>query len=90
MKRLISFVAPLLSMALVSGCNPAPSPECVKYLKCTEAVTPGSAAALKASYDTGGSCWASTTVAADSCTTACKAAVATLASGAGSDKAECK
>ncbi|MDP1827395.1 MAG: hypothetical protein Q8L48_29265 [Archangium sp.] len=88
MKNSIRFVAAFAVLAL-SACNPAPSADCVKYLACTEAVSPGSAAALKGAYDTGGTCWTTGTATADTCTAACKAAVASLASSS-PNTAACK
>lgn len=88
MKNSFRFVAAVAVLAL-SACNPAPSAECVKYLKCTEEVSPGSAAALKGAYDTGGTCWTTGTVTSDTCTAACKAAVTSLAAGS-PNAAACK
>ncbi len=88
MKTILTVV--VASLAVLSACNPGPSAECVKYLKCTEAAAPGSAAVLKGTYDTGGTCWTSNSAVADACTGACKAATTLLVSGAGASKAECK
>jgi hypothetical protein len=88
MKTLLSVV--VASLTVLSACNPGPSADCVKYLKCTEAAAPGTAAVLKSTYDTGGTCWTSNTATADACTAACKAANTALVAGAGSTKAECK
>lgn len=88
MKNIIGFV--VASMALLSACNPGPSADCVKYLKCSEASAPGSASTLKSTYDTGGTCWTTTPAAADACTAACKTAITALAAGAGAAKSECK
>ncbi len=88
MKNSFRFVAAFAVLAL-SACNPAPSADCVKYLACTEAVSAGSAAALKGTYDTGGTCWTSGTASADACTTACKAAITSLAASS-PNTAACK
>jgi len=87
MKMILSLI---VSLSALVGCNPGPSPDCVKYLKCTEAAAPGTAALLKSTYDTGGTCWTSNTAVADACTSACKTAITALVGGSGKDKAECK
>jgi hypothetical protein len=87
MKKLLGLTVTVLALV---GCNPGPTPDCVKYLACTEAVAPGSAALLKGTYDTGGTCWTTGGSTADACTTACKAAVTSLVAGGGADKAACK
>ncbi len=74
-------IAAAFAVLALSACNPGPSADCVKYLACTEAVSPGTSAVLKGAYDTGGTCWTTSTAAADACTAACKAAVTSLATG---------
>lgn len=79
MKKILLAVVATVSMV---GCGPTVSAECTKYLACTEAILAGSSTSLKAAYGPGGTCWTTTTAVADTCTAACKAAVAAQAAGA--------
>ena len=86
MKKLFAFALVAVSL---SACNPGPSPECTKLLACAEKLSPGSASTLKATYDTGGACWTTSTAAADACTSACKNSLSSLAAAA-PNEAACK
>jgi hypothetical protein len=58
------------------ACGGGQSAECKKYLACTEAVSPGSSSTLESSYGPNGACWSNGGQAADLCTSACTAALA--------------
>ncbi len=76
----ILIIAALLALCAVTGCGDRPltvTAECKSYVACFEA-TGGTRGSLDTTYGDKGSCWMSTDSAADSCTAACKAALASL------------
>lgn len=80
MKRIIIGAVGALSLfAIACGGGPTQSPECKAYVTCYEA-TGGTKGSLDSSYGPMGTCWTTTTAAADSCTSACKTALASLQS----------
>ena len=80
MKRIMFAAAAVLSMAVIAACGPSTPPqsaECKAYVTCYEK-TGGTKGSLDSSYGAMGSCWSTTTTAADACTAACKSAIASL------------
>jgi hypothetical protein len=79
----IAFAVAAAALSLVAiACGPgtpSQSAECKAYVTCYEA-TGGTKGSLDSSYGTMGSCWSTTSAAADSCTSACKTALASLQS----------
>jgi hypothetical protein len=66
------------------GCYPAPdagtqAPVCAKYLECLDAQSAGSAESLQSSYGPSGTCWSTSTAAAQACTEACTTALGNIA-----------
>jgi hypothetical protein len=81
MKRIVLGVVAGLSLIAIAACGggPSQSAECKAYVTCYEA-TGGTKGSLDSSYGAMGTCWTTTTAAADSCTSACKTALASLQS----------
>ena len=73
MRRLLAVAVIGLSFAFV-GCAKSQSENCKKLIACTEALNPGTGAAMEASYGASGACWKDS-AAADACTKACDQAL---------------
>ena len=73
MKNIVA-VAVLFCVAF-TGCTKSQSENCKKLVACTEALNPGTGAAMEASYGASGACWKNGDSAA-ACTTACDSAMA--------------
>ena len=78
MKRIVfGTIAAMSLFGIACSSGPSQSAECKAYVTCYEA-TGGTKGSLDSSYGTMGTCWTTTTTAADSCTAACKSAISSL------------
>ena len=77
MKRLVLGAIAALSLFACGG----QSPECKRYIDCSNALQPGSGDQLNTLYGPTGNCWTSSATVANNCTDQCKAALATAKGG---------
>jgi hypothetical protein len=73
MRNLVALLSVVLCLA-GSGCGKSQSENCKKLIACSEALSPGTGAAMETSYGASGNCWKSGDAAA-ACTSACDAAM---------------
>ena len=73
MRKFVALFAVVGCFAFV-GCTKSQSENCKKLIACSEALSPGTGAAMESSYGPSGACWKSGDAAA-ACTTACDSAL---------------
>ena len=56
MRKLVVLLTVGIAVAL-TGCTKSQSENCKKLIACTEALTPGTGAAMESSYGASGACW---------------------------------
>ena len=76
MRKLVVLLTVGIAVAL-TGCAKSQSENCKKLIACTEALTPGTGAAMESSYGASGACWKNSD-SADACTKACDQAMGAL------------
>jgi len=76
MRKVIVLLSVVACFSVV-GCAKSQSENCKKLIACSEALNPGTGAALESSYGPSGACWKDS-AAADACTQACDQAMAGL------------
>ena len=74
MRKIVALFAVVGCFAFV-GCTKSQSENCKKLIACSEALSPGTGAAMESSYGKDGACWKSGD-AATACTAACDQAIA--------------
>ena len=74
MRKFVALMAVVSCFAFV-GCTKSQSENCKKLIACSEALSPGTGAAMESSYGASGACWKNGDSAA-ACTTACDNAMA--------------
>ena len=82
----------LLTIGLITAaCNGlTQSPQCQKFMACSQAIDAMRAAGYQSSYGPSGTCWSTDQRSADDCTKVCEQATQILAATSGRDKAECQ
>jgi hypothetical protein len=79
----------LAALLLLAACNDLPqSPECEKFLACSEAAEPHSTRNTHPTYGPGGTCWQNASDAA-ACTEVCKLATLAVRADAGRTTPQC-
>jgi len=76
MRKLVAVLSAGICLAFV-GCSKGQSENCKKLIACSEALNPGTGAAMETSYGPKGACWKDST-SADACSKACDSAMASL------------
>jgi hypothetical protein len=73
MRKLVTLLSIVACVGVV-GCTKSQSENCKKLVACSEALNPGSGAAMETAYGSSGACWKNSDSAA-ACTSACDAAM---------------